>query len=409
MPMIQLIRRDGGVIELEATNITFSLQRAVSLQAFPIIAVRAGIDLSQVTVGISVDGILTDDTDATGGTGASMAIDFSVGVSQSSPHPTFRQQFASFASLLTNTYGAQFTFKSAGQNDAGLGENITIRLNDTNAATTVATKSIIEVDISGTSTTEGISDAINTALGSANVKVNGATVAFSSIFDTTQKTGQQATLSAAIQGTSVSTKERIELKNKTLGEDGNLNVSRKKSTGNWRYQFFISNFTGGTATSQMTRGDKLQDLMNIIMNSSAGGALINPNVLAGGLVDLPSSIPSIDTSRFLNIGESKVVSKYIVGIRIPYESLASSPNNQRILRQFVLPAGKTTDFPASENKEAFDPSETVNGEIVRPNPFIRTGIAIPAVLLSFEPSFEAGDSVFTYRLSMAAIEQLVGI
>ncbi len=340
MPMIQLIRRDGGVIELEATNITFSLQRAVSLQAFPIIAVRAGIDLSQVTVGISVDGILTDDTDATGGTGASMAIDLSVGVSQSSPHPTFRQQFASFASLLTNTYGAQFTFKSAGQVDAGLGENITIRLNDTNTATAVATKSIIEVDISATTTTEGISDAINTALGSANVKVNGATVAFSSIFDITQKTGQQATLSAAIQGTSVSTKERIELKNKTLGEDGNLNVSRKKSTGNWRYQFFISNFTNGTATSQMTRGDKLQDLMNIIMNSSAGGALINPNVLAGGLVDLPSSIPSIDTSRFLNIGESKVVSKYIVGIRIPYESLASSPNNQRILRQFVLPQAK---------------------------------------------------------------------
>ena len=104
-----------------------------------------------------------------------MAIDLSVGVSQSSPHPTFRQQFASFASLLTNTYGAQFTFKSAGQVDAGLGENITIRLNDTNTATAVATKSIIEVDISATTTTEGISDAI-TALGSANVKVNGAAV-----------------------------------------------------------------------------------------------------------------------------------------------------------------------------------------------------------------------------------------
>ena len=412
MPKIQLIRRDSSVIELDAGTISFGFNRAVAVQAIPVIAVRAGIDLNSTSVAIRIDGILTDDDEGSGGAGASMTIDLSMGVSQTLPAATWRNFYTSWASLLTDSYGVQFTFQSAGQVDAGLGENITVRLTNGTVSNTVATKSIINVRIDNTTSTKGISDAMNTALSNASVKVNTTTVTFPSIFTTTRSAGQQQTLSTAIQGSSM-TDEKIEIKNISVGESGNVSVAKSKdnngSTSNWQSQFMVSNMSGGKASSKMTRGDKLQDLMNIIMNSSAGGALINPQVLAGGLVDLPDSISSIDTSKFLQIGESKVVQKYIVGVRIPYESLASSSTGSRILRQFILPSGPGTDFPAVSNTSEYDPTDTVNGSLKRPNPFFKQGVAIPAVLTSFEPSYEAGDSVWTYSLSLAAVEQMVGI
>ncbi len=412
MPKIQLIRRDSSVIELDAGTISFGFNRAVAVQAIPVIAVRAGIDLNSTSVSIRIDGILTDDEEADGGSGSSMTIDLSMGVSQTTPTITYRNFYTSWALLLTGSYGAQFTFQSTDQVNAGLGENITIRLTNGSVSNTVATKSIINVRIDNTTNTKGISDAINTALSAASVKVNTATVTFASIFTTTRSAGQQQALSSARQGSSVSD-EKIEIKNISVGEAGNVFVAKSKDSNgastNWNQQFMVSNMSGGKSSSKMTRGDKLQDLMNIIMNSSAGGALINPQVLAGGLVDLPDSISSIDTSKFLQIGESKVVQKYIVGVRIPYESLASSSTGSRILRQFVLPSGPGTDFPAVSNTSAYDPTETVNGEVVRPNPFFKQGVAIPAVLTSFEPSYEAGDSVWTYSLALAPVEQMVGI
>jgi hypothetical protein len=412
MPKIQLIRRDSSVIELDAGTISFGFNRAVAVQAIPVIAVRAGIDLNSTSVSIRIDGILTDDEEANGGSGSSMTIDLSMGVSQTSPTITFRNFYISWAFLLADSYGAQFTFQSTDQVNAGLGENITIRLTNGAVSNTVATKSIINVRIDNTTNTKGISDAINTALSAASVKVNTATVTFASIFTTTRSAGQQQALSSEIQGSSV-TDEKIEIKNISVGEAGDVFVAKSKddngASTNWDRQFMVSNMSGGKSSSKMTRGDKLQDLMNIIMNSSAGGALINPQVLAGGLVDLPDSISSIDTSKFLQIGESKVVQKYIVGVRIPYESLASSSTGSRILRQFVLPSGPGTDFPATSNTSAYDPTETVNGEVVRPNPFFKQGVAIPAVLTSFEPSYEAGDSVWTYSLALAPVEQMVGI
>ena len=412
MPKIQLIRRDSSVIELDASTISFGFNRAVAVQAIPVIAVRAGIDMNSTSVAIRIDGILTDDEEANGGSGASMTLDLSMGVSQSSPTITFRNFFTSWASLLTHTYGAQFTFKSAGQMDAGLGEDITIRFTNGTVSNTVAVKSVINVRIDNTSNTKGISDAINTALSNASVKLNTSTVTFPSLFTVTRSAGQQQTLSTAIQGSSM-TLEKIEIKNINVGESGNISVTKSKnlndSSSQWERQFMISNMTNGSASSKMTKGDKMQDLMNIIMNSSAGGALINPQVLAGGLIDLPDSISSIDTSKFLKISESKVVQKYIVGVRIPYESLASSPTGSRILRQFILPSGPGTDFPAVSNTTEYDPTEIVNGEVVRPNPFFRQGVAIPAVLTSFEPSYEAGDSVWTYSLALAAVEQMVGV
>ena len=119
----------------------------------------------------------------------------------------------------------------------------------------------------------------------------------------------------------------------------------------WRYQPLVTDFTGGAASQKMTRGDKLQDLLNMTVNPSPGGALISPQVMSGSLIDLPDSIASLDASQFLRISESKAVQKYVVGIRVPYESIITSTTGDRVLRQFLIPAGPGTDHSAESNTE----------------------------------------------------------
>jgi hypothetical protein len=170
----------------------------------------------------------------------------------------------------------------------------------------------------------------------------------------------------------------------------------------------VTNATGGIAAQQMTMEDKVQDLLNL-SNMSAGGALINPNVMAGSVIDIPDGIASFDVSRFLRVDDMKTVKKYIVGLRVPYESLASSTTGNRVLRQYLIPAGIGTDYSALENTTEFDPTTVVNNETIRPNPYLEQGVAIPVILQMFKPSYNAGDGFWEYELNFAAVEQLVGI
>ena len=419
MPKIQLIRKDSSIIELDAEEIGFSIQRMVAVYPIPIVATRAALDLNQSMVTIKVSGILTDDEQAVGATGAVMSMDFSVGMGAIGGS----SWWASAGSYAWGTFKtaildhAEIVFRSAGQISAGAGEDITIRLSNGAIASTVATNSVIGVNIASTTNTQTLATAIATALGSANVHVGGVSTAFSSIFSVSQKPGQATAISYQGQTGSSGTYagELIEIRNTTKGAIGNSSVVVQRyalASGNgmeWRYQPLVTDFTGGAASQKMTRGDKLQDLLNMTVNPSPGGALISPQVMSGSLIDLPDSIASLDASQFLRISESKAVQKYVVGIRVPYESIITSTTGDRVLRQFLIPAGPGTDHSAESNTESFDPKEEVDGKTVRPNPFLRQGVAIPAIIVNFDPIYAAGDSVWTYDLTLNACEQLVGI
>ena len=155
-------------------------------------------------------------------------------------------------------------------------------------------------------------------------------------------------------------------------------------------------------------GDKVQQILNLA-NASAGGALISPNVMTGEVLDLPSSVASFDASRFLNIEDAATVKKYIVGVRIPYDSIASSSVGQRVLRQYIVPAGPGTDYAPEKNTQSYDPTVSVNNQIIRPNPYLEQGVAIPCVVNTWNPSYNAGDGYWSYDLTLSVVEQLVGI
>jgi len=417
--MIQLIRKDGQVIELQAESVNFSVTRSASVWSPPIFGVRLGFDTNSAMVGITVTGILTDDESVSGSAGASVIFDLSRSTTIASNW--FSQQSAightNMQMIIAALHGKEIVFQSCGQNTAGLGENISLRFYSTGSvpSPTVATKSIIPVNLTGTVNHTGdILTAMNTAMNAASVKVNTATVTIPTLFTITLGAGTSET-SAMSQGYPTVSNEKMTLTNKVVGTDGNTRVlvsgaAGVSSTQDWTNPFFTSQFTGGVTGSRKTKGDKVQDLLDMTVNVSAGGGFISPQSFTGDLIEMPDSLGSFDVSKLLRISESESVSKYIVGIRIPYESMVTASGVTEEVRQFIVPSGPGVSMPSHSNTEVFDPVEVdSNGDFSRPNPFMRQGVAIPGIVQTFEPAYAAGDSVWTYSLGFNACEQLIGV
>ena len=409
MPLIQLIRRDGQVYELLAENISFDMQRAFIGQAMPVVNTRIALDMNQTNFSITLGGILTDDLTASSGVGSAMTIDTSVHGGQVL-QASWYEAFASWTAVKAELDGVNIVIKSTGQIKAGLGEDITIQLKNGSGSSTVATKSIVVIDISGTASTDTLANTIVSGINGATVKVDTVSKAGSVVFSVSQSSGQFRTLSEDSQSGSGYDGELITIRNTETGDEGDhtVTVSKNNLGQRWTNQFSVTNMKGGQGSQKLTMEDKVQDFLNLA-NMSAGGALISPNQLVGSVVNVPDSVSSFDVSSLLRIEEAAVVKKYIVGVRIPYTSLASSTTGNKVLRQYLLPAGIGTDYPASKNNKEYDPTTIVNNETMRPNPFLEQGVAIPCILAKFTPDYTAGDGFWKYTIVLNAVEQLVGL
>ena len=80
-----------------------------------------------------------------------------------------------------------------------------------------------------------------------------------------------------------------------------------------------------------------------------------------------------------------------------------------MLRQYVIPAGPGTDYSSEKNTSDYDPTIVVDNKILRPNPFLEQGVAIPAVLMSVVPTYNAGDGYWSYNMTLSVAEQLIGL
>lgn len=420
MPMIQLIRRSGEVIELQAESVNFSVTRGVAVWALPVFGVRAGLDLNQNLFSITVNGIMTDDTQPTGSASASCIIDLSR--STTNANSWFVQQQAlgnsNWASIKEALHGKQIHIRSAGQESASvagsLNEKIVLQFFSSGAlGATVAETSLVPVDISGTTSTIDLASAIKIALDTGSCHVNTTPTALSTVFTTTIESGSSAT-SLTDQGIGLGLpNELVRITNTVKSANGNTQTQLSGAAGvssqDFTDPFFVSNFTGGVTGSRKSKGDKIQDIIDATVNASAGGGMLSPQSFTGDLIEMPDALGKFDIATLLRISESPSVSKYIVGMRIPYESMVTATGVTEELRQFIVPSGPGKSYPSESNTEPFDPVDVVNGETIRPNPFFRQGIAIPGIVQSFEPAFQAGDSVWTYTLGFNACEQLLGI
>ena len=115
MPMIQLIRRDSTIIELEATNIGFSIQRKVLVHTIPLLATRAALDLNIPEVSITIDGIITDDEEATGSAAAEMSLDLSLSFGNAGATSWYASIGSAWAGVKTEMDGATIKLQTKGR------------------------------------------------------------------------------------------------------------------------------------------------------------------------------------------------------------------------------------------------------------------------------------------------------
>jgi len=419
MPMIQLIRKDGQVIELKASQISFAVTRGVATWPIPIVATRAALDLNSNMLAITIDGIITDDEFASAGSAASCVIDMTRATGN---YTSWLSQLSNTLSLTSPSgqdlrdelHGKEIVFSTAGQVDAGNGESIILRFDKAGTINpVVGNESLIPVNIQAANNVGAVATSIQTALtGASNVFVNGGAVAINTLVDVSISAGANQLLSNNFSAGVGNAK--VTITNKVKSEKGNRPVVKRadvtiSNTSVWTDSFFVSAFTGGVSGSRKSKGDKVQDLLNMTMNASAGGGMISPQALTGDLVELPDSLSSFDVSKLLNIDESASVKKYIVGLRVPYESMITAGASGEVLRQFIIPSGPGTDYPSEDNTEPFDPVTVEGGVLNRPNPFFQQKVAIPGVIQTFTPAYAAGDSVYTFNIGFAAVEQLIGI
>tara|TARA_R100001079_G_scaffold14727_1_gene7117 strand:+ start:11247 stop:12512 length:1266 start_codon:yes stop_codon:yes gene_type:complete len=421
MPMIQLIRKDGQIIELKASQISFAVTRGVATWPIPIVATRAALDLNSNMLSITIDGVITDDEFASAGSAASCVIDLTRATGN---YTTWASQLATALSVAQasaqnikdDLHGKEIRFSTAGQIDAGNGESIVLKFDKTGAINNTITGGVstIPINIQNVTNIGGVATAIQTAVaGNSFVQVAATQVVINTVVTATVSAGANQILSNQMGGAGQGN-GKITITNTVKSEKGNKPVIKGadplvSNSSVWTNSFFVSAFTGGVTGSRKSKGDKVQDLLNMTMNASAGGGMISPQALTGDLVELPDSLSSFDVSKLLNIDESSSVKKYIVGLRVPYESMITAGASGEVLRQFIIPSGPGTDYPSEDNTEPFDPVTVEGGVLNRPNPFFQQKVAIPGVIQTFTPAYAAGDSVYTFNIGFAAVEQLIGI
>jgi hypothetical protein len=151
-------------------------------------------------------------------------------------------------------------------------------------------------------------------------------------------------------------------------------------------------FYGGTISARRSAGDKVQDLYAAVANNNVAGAI-------GGLFD-NSSVGglSFDMTELLGRGE-KFVSTYIIGIKVPYESMKQSTGGERVLRNFILLTGAGRRGDADANTEPFSTKFDWQNK--------KTGIM--GTLISFSAEQQGGQKYFDFTATFQPLDFIVGI
>lgn len=322
---IRLVREDGKLISLNATEIALTTERKFGPMALPGYgSQRVAIDLNINKAEIRIDGFFTDDTVATGGAFAFARINF-----------------------LHVFDGSQGTYFAVEDN---------LNKMFTTTATTILFKS-----------TDGTLDAIllyevsgstPTAYNSSNTRVDiNPSTATATQIATAVKDYINAHMSARygastynIDSTYIGTNAGVLITNAVMGKGGN-NKSTPTIQGNPDKGFLIpriNHFNGGSTAVQQSAGDKAQDLYSIANNSSKS--------LMADYVQSSQDhiIKGIRNALNLFGLEAKGgQSDYIVGIQIPFNSKINAGGNEYVAKNFFMPTGLEHLLKKPDEKNSF--------------------------------------------------------
>ena len=377
---IRLVRSDGELIDLMATNITLNVDRSVNPHAIPGKgANRYAFDLNLPKALISIEGVITDADNLPKLAGASEA--------------SARVNFGLIYGEEKNTWLSQYDADGSDFVDSSVytTSNFIMRLNDNNDIVHFVKRA--GASTHGGSGTDWWVSVYNTS-----------TSAFDSVADIAQSltnliNSNITNLTASRYTPQVGgTNAGVEMTWSNQGADGNQNhpsfpiFTRKK-------KFTHERFSGGkttSATKSKSAGDKVAELFAILNNSNnfTYATATAKKVLSLGFRNTSVLAPS-DGGKYNPDGNQRRSSRYgdyIIGIQIPFTSTVNSNSSL-----FYMPTGPGV---LKEEKEVVN-AEPVGTEFnpIRPK---YTGIKGTITQASFNQI--GGEPLFSYTIQFVPVD-----
>jgi len=369
---IRLVREDGGLISLNATQIALSTEREFGPNSMPFAgSQRLALDLNINKAIIRIDGFFSDDTQATGAAAAEAKINFNVNLA--------KQSFVSSGNLgafFSLTDSPTLVLKSTS------GTLSSIVFTEDNSATTGYNTStnVLKVNIASTTATQ-LATAVSQAINDQHSSLYTA-----SLYDALDRDGNAQTDSGVL------------IKQVSNGKAGNNKSTPSFSTGYFFLPPQVEKFSGGRDAEQKSAGDKAQDLYSIVNNSSRTLRkaafdrlpdflfLLGPHGVTHGRELIPD---------FISGGSG---SDYIVGIQIPYNSKIEAGNNEYTAKNFFMPTGfyNKNEKDSTNAKPAgveFDESNDFTG--------IQGGIS------SMDIIYDAGEAIYNYTMTFLPADAML--
>ena len=373
---IRLVRSDGELIDLMATNITLNVDRSVNPHAIPGKgANRYAFDLNLPKALISIEGVITDADNLPKLAGASEA--------------SARVNFGRTRGDLDLTWLSQYDADGSDFVDSSVytTSNFIMRLNDNN-------DKVHFVKRAGASTHGGSGTDWWVSV------YNTSTNAFDSVADIAQSLTNLVNSNITNLTASRYTPEfggtnaAVEMTWSNQGADGNQN---HPSFSSWRKRKVShERFSGGKTTSagkSKSAGDKVAELFAILNNSNnfTFATATTKNILSYGTRNV-GVVGGGNNNPDGNFRRSSRYGDYIIGIQIPFTSTVNSNSSL-----FYMPTGPGV---LKEEKEVAN-AEPVGTEFNPTNPQY-TGIKGTITQASFNQI--GGEPLFSYTIQFVPVD-----
>jgi len=373
---IRLVRKDGNTLELNCTDYEVKLTRSVVVIPVPLTAERVGADLNMVQAEIVLECLIVDDdcSSITAGKSYSKAsIDFGIRANKEGDSVdvvSWLDGDDGGSTTISELDDAVFTITSTDETD------FTVTLKNGSASSSGTN---VEVNISNVDGAVEMAAAIKTAMEGLSAFTDKITPSLS------------ATDNASVGGNG-----KLVLTQVTSGSDG-ATATPSFVAGSASYNPKIRVFDEVSDTGCLSAGDKVQNIMSTVGNNSLLGAM--------GKVGQFKGVFDEGIGGEFVLGEASKKSDYIIGLRLPYNSLyeaslsnAGDPVAGYNVRNLLLVTGghmptnlknvESNTLPASGADNPFDFSDKhtgISGTITTASIKYDAGSTIYRATLSFQP------------------------
>jgi len=336
---VRLVRKNGELIELLATDITLDVQRKTGGIALPLTgSTRVGFDLNMNNAVIILNGVITDDdiVHTTGNTkGATSFIDFS-------------GTYGSVTTLETSAWTTEIDRIIQNQ-DPSASDTANVGNADHSIKLIASDGTTFDIYLAISSSTYGIDTAhtpnryyisVNDSSGANRSAVNIATY-LNALINASLSAHFTSTLVTSSVTSATTTKVII---SSVVKSNAANTASPAMTADSWPSEAkrpYHGKFKGGYSELTKSAGDKVMDLFGTLNNSNNGGlGMLASGAGAMGMAHGALLSLTNDTDESVTNFTDAKYGDYIIGIQIPYNSMVKATgSNKYDPVNFFMPTG----------------------------------------------------------------------